>query len=215
MKLKLLVFFIFSLLSINTFSQNINSNPFWKGEITLTDGTIKKGLVQVPNNPAQSKVTIKSSDGKKNRIKKKDIKLVKVFSESGKIYEFEPIKVVLTIKGNASLGKYLLLISNKNDYAKIYLSYGAYRINKNGELYMLYRYMVGRDFPTLEYYIKKRNAEKGRLLHATNLTRGFKKSANAYFKEAPALLQKINNNELKFKDIDKIAKIYIDTTKEL
>ena len=119
MKLKLLVSFIFSLLSISTFSQNLNTNPYWNGEITLTDGTVKKGLVQVPNDPGLSKVSFKASEkGKKERIKKKDIELIKVTSESGKVYEFETVKVVLTIKGNSSLGRSLLLVSAKNDFAK-------------------------------------------------------------------------------------------------
>ena len=95
------------------------------------------------------------------------------------------------------------------------MSYGVYRVNKDGELYMLYRYMQGRDFPSLEYYIKKRDFEKARLFHETNLSRGFKKSANAYLKEDPALLKKINNNELNFKDIDEIIEMYLETTKNL
>ncbi|MAC66282.1 MAG: hypothetical protein CMC02_16200, partial [Flavobacteriaceae bacterium] len=66
-----------------------------------------------------------------------------------------------------------------------------------------------------EYYIKKRDFEKARLFHETNLSRGFKKSANAYLKEDPALLKKINNNELNFKDIDEIIEMYLETTKNL
>ena len=80
---------------------------------------------------------------------------------------------------------------------------------------MLYRYLRGYDFPSLNYYIKKRDFEKARLIHTTNAARGFRKGANAYFKEDPQLLKRINNKELRFKDIDEIIEIYLNTTKDL
>ena len=49
----------------------------------------------------------------------------------------------------------------------------------------------------------------------TNLVRGFKKGANAYFNEDSELLKKINNKELRFKDIDEIIRIYLNTTKNM
>lgn len=216
MKSTLLLIAFFSLLSASAFCETMNPNQFWKGEIILNDDTIKKGFVQVPYDPGQSKVLFKLSESaKEEKIKKKDIKLVKVISNSGKIYEFETVQVVNTIKGNSSIGSSLLLISDKNDYAKFYVSYGSYTIGENGEIYMLYRYLKGYDFPTLYYYIKKRDFEKARLIHMTNNVRGFRKGANAYFNEDPKLLERINNKELRFKDIDEIIKIYLETTKDL
>lgn len=216
MKLRLLLFTLFIIFSINSYSQFGNPNPYWHGEIKLKDGTIKKGLVQVPYNPGQSRVAFKATESaKKEKFKKKNIDLVQVVSKSGKTLEFETVAAVLTIKGNASIGKNLLLITNKNDYAKFYVTYGDYRINKDGELYMFYRYMRGTDFPTICYYIKKRDYEKARLIHMTNLVRGFKKGANAYFNEDSELLKKINNKELRFKDIDEIIRIYLNTTKNM
>lgn len=216
MKLKLLLFILSITFSINIHSQNINTNPYWQGEIKLKDGTLKKGLVQVPNNPAQSRVAFKlTENSKKVKFKKKNIEAVKVVSKSGKIYEFEPVAVVITIKGNASLGKSLLLVYNQNDYVKFYFSSGVYRVNKNDELYTLYRFIQGQDFPTLNYYLKKRDYDKARLLYMTSLARGLKKGANAYFKEDPELLQKINNKELRFKDIDEIIATYLNTTKNM
>ncbi len=214
MKLSLLLmaFFVFPILG----AQNINTNPFWEGEIKLTDGSTKKGYVQVPNNPNLRAVSFRSTEkGRNERIKKKDIESVTVNSKNGYSYKFEPVAVVLTIKGNSSLGKSMLFVTHENDYVKFYISAGVYRIDDNDEIYMLYRYVQGKDFPTQSYYIKKRDFEKARLVHMTSLARGFRKGANAYFQEDPELLKRINNKELKFEDILEIIDIYMETTKNL
>lgn len=216
MKLKSILFSCFLIFSIISYSQNINTNPFWEGEIKFNDGTIKKGFIQVPNNPSQVRVSFKKTkNGKNERVKKKDIKSVKVISKLGKVHDFEPVAVVLTIKGNASLGKLLLLVSHKNDFAKFYISYGVYRVNNDGELYMRYRYNMSTDFPVLAYYLKKRDYKKARLFDATSLARGLKKGAKAYLTEDPELLEKINNGDLKFGDMNEIIETYLETTKNL
>lgn len=216
MKFKLVLFSCYLFLSINSYSQNINTNPFWEGEITLNDGTVKKGFVQVPNNPNLRAISFKDNkNGNIERVRKNTIKSLTVTSKSGNTYRFEPVAVVLTIKGNSSLGKQMLFVTHKNDYVKFYISAGVYRVDDNGEIYMLYRYLQGKDFPTQAYYIKKRDFEKARLVHMTGFARGFKKGANAYFTEDPELLLRINNNELEFSDINEIIEIYLETTKNL
>ncbi len=213
-KLLFLVFIAITCLSLN--AQNININPFWEGEIKLNDGTVKKGLVQVPNSLGIRAVSFrKTKNAKKERIRKKHIESILVVSTNGREYLFEPLPVVLTIKGNSSWGKSMLLVTHQNDYVKFYISQGYYRVNKKGQLYMLFKSSPMYNYPTTFYYIKKRGFKKARLLHMSSLARGLKKSANNYLNEDPELLKKINDGELKFHDMYEIIETYMKTTQNL
>lgn len=216
MKLKFILFFCFFILSINSYTQNINTNPIWKGEIRLNDGTVIEGFVRVPNNPSMRNISFrKAKNEKSERFRTRNIESVLVISESGKQYLFESVAVVPNLKGNASLGKSLLFVTHKSNYVTFYAAHGLYAIDREGKLVMIYTYEQGKDVPTLSYFIKKRDFEKARTLHMTNLLRGFRKSANAYFHEDPNLLKRINDWELRFRDIDEIIDIYLETTKNL
>ncbi len=216
MRLSILLYCILLFTSIHSFGQNININPIWEGEIRLNDGSVMKGYVRVPNSPSMNSVSFrKTKNDKSERIGKDEIESVLVTSESGKQYLFETGAVVLGVKGNASLGKSLLLVTHKNNYVTFYAVHGEYGTNREGELVMIYTYIQGKDVPTFSYFIKKRDFEKIRLLHMTNLLRGFRKSANAYLTEDPELLKRINDGELNFKDMDEIIETYLETTKNL
>lgn len=196
---------------------NINTNPFWEGEIKMEDGTIHKGYIQVPNNTSQKKVVYKTSlKGETLKVKRKKIDYVQVTSNTGKAYRYENIPVVMTIKGNSSLGTQLLLVEAKNNYATFYIVHGVYKVNKReGEIELLYRFRYGKDFPVTSHYIRKRNQKKARQFAVTKDLKGIKKAANYHLTEDEALLEKINAGDLTEDDITEIITIYLKTTENL
>lgn len=216
-KLNLLVGFLF-LIFWNTQAQiNINSNPYWEGIVELTDGSKKQGFIQVPNSISQRRIAYKTSmNGKKDKLKEKHIISIQVTSPNGKEYLFERLPLVMTIKGNASLGQQIVLVAAKNNYATIYVVHGVYNINTSkNEIEMLYRYEQGKDFATTAYYIRKKDRKKGNLLFISRNIAGFKKGLNYHLTEDKKLLSSINNGELKADDMPEIINTYMETTSEL
>lgn len=116
--------FVFSLFLIfKSHSQvNINSNPFWNGEIEMIDGTVKNGYIQVPNKTNIKKISFKETrKGKKETFKRKLVKSIKIISPNNNVHLFERIAIVQTLKGNASIGKSLILVEGKNEYVTFYI----------------------------------------------------------------------------------------------
>nr|WP_321236868.1 hypothetical protein [uncultured Psychroserpens sp.] len=217
MKRLLLLVFAFILSTTSTQSQNINTNPFWKGEITLSDGTEKSGLVRVPNNPKQKMVVFKISEkGKVQKIKRDDVASVVVYSESGNSYRYENTPAILNMKREKPSRKSLLLVSAKNDYVTFYVESGAYKVDKkSGELSLIYRYIQGQDFPVVVYYIKKRDRQVANLFFMTGHLGGIKKGTKLHLTEDPDLVERVLKKELKKKDITEIIDIYMNTTDSL
>ncbi|WP_460219508.1 hypothetical protein [Psychroserpens sp. MEBiC05023] len=214
---KLICIFAF-LLSANVMvSQNINTNPFWKGDITLSNGTVKSGLVKVPNNPKQKRVVYKISEkGKVEKIKRDAIASVVVYSENGNAYLYENTKCILHMKREKPSTSSLLLVSAKNDYVTFYVESGAYKVDKSdGELGLLYRYNYGQDFPTVAYYIKKRDKSVANLFYMTGHLGGIKKGTKLHLTEAPNLVDRVLKKEFKKKDVAEIISLYINATNDL
>jgi len=214
MSLKKTCFILSLFIFISANSQNINTNPFWEAELELADGTVKNGYVQVPNVSRLKNVVFKKTPkGKKEKIKRKAVKSLKVTSENGIEYLYELVPTVITLKGNTANGKSLLLVEGKNDYVTFYIESGAYKVDKKtGELYLIYRYHQGKDFPVISRFIKKRGAQKANMFYMTGYVGGFKRSAKHHLTEDKALLQKIQNKTLGKKDIPEIISIYLETT---
>jgi hypothetical protein len=171
----------------------------------------------VPNVTNIKRIVFKSSkNGTKEKIKRKVVKSVKVTSKNGKEYIYERLAVAPTLKGNASLGKELMLIEAKNDYVTFYISSGAYKVDEDsGEIVLIYRYVQGSDFPSIGRYIRKRNREKANMFYITNYAGGFKRCARHHLKEDPELLNKIENGELGRKDIPEIISTFLKTTESM
>lgn len=197
---------------------NINNNPLWKGEITMTDGSVKTGLIQVPNTTSQKVVSIKSSEkGKVEKIKRKEVESLRMVSPTGKIYLFDCLPLVNTIKGNASIGKNLILAVGKNDHATFYYAVnGVYKVdNDKGTIFSISKYLQGKDFSTITYFIRKKGSEKANLLAITNNIAGFKRGVLYHLTEDKILQDRIENGELKFDDMPEIIDIYLKATKDL
>ncbi|MFL9844402.1 hypothetical protein [Flavobacterium rhizosphaerae] len=199
-------------------AQNINTNPYWAGSIKLVDSTIKEGYVMVPNSSKENFIAFKPTQkGKKETVNRSDIETVTVTSEQGHTYHYENIPAVPTIKGNASLGKSLLLIAGRNNYVTFYVESQKYRVNsETGEIYLFYRYVQGRDLPTTAYYIRKKGAEKANMLYITGHLGGIKKGVTYHLTEDPELVERVKNKELKGEeDIPEIISTYLKTTENL
>jgi len=216
LKKYLFIFSFFAFIAAHA-QVNVNTNPFWEGELELTDGTIKKGFIQVPNVGKIKKVIFRASKkGKKESIKRKLVKSVKFVSANGVEYLYEKIATVNTLKGNASIGSSLLMVEAKNDYVTFYIESGAYKVDKkSGEIMLIYRYQQGSDFPTIARYIRKKDREKANMFYVTAYSGGFKRSAKHHLKEDAALLERIVNGELGKKNIPEIIAAYIETTDTL
>ncbi|WP_026451067.1 hypothetical protein [Aequorivita capsosiphonis] len=213
LKKYLLIFSLF--IFANTYAQfNINTNPFWKAEMEMVDGTIKNGFAQVPNVSKLKNVIFKTSlNGEKESLKRNLIQKLKVESPNGKNYLYEKAAIVNTLKGNSSSGTALMLVEAKNDYVTFYIQSAAYRVNEEtDEIVLFYRYQQGSDYPTIGRYIKKADAEKANMFYITNVIGGFKRCAMYHLTEDPALLEKIENNTLGKNEIPQIIAEYIATT---
>ncbi len=212
--MKYILIFIFTPLFF--FSQNINTNPYWEGQILLTNGTVKKGLVKVPNSKSVTGVSIKSSEsGSAERIPEKEIQAVMVTSDTGKSYLFERMPIVTTLKGNASLGNSFLMATNKNDYVTFYILSSAYKVNKKTGTISTVAKGNAYNAPAFYYFIRKKGKEKANLFYATNMIGGLNKSAKVHFTEIPDLIKRVKNREFKQKNIDDLIAAYISKTNDL
>jgi hypothetical protein len=216
----LLILFIFGL--TESTAQNINTNPYWKGEIYLADGTTKTGVVMVPNSSKENYIAYRPSEkGKKETVRRKEIKSIKVTSPNGTDYFYEQVPVVIAFNGKTSYGTSLLLVYKRNNLATFFIESGVYKVDpKTQEMFMLYRYAQGMDIPTVQYYIHKREEENTFILCMTAsnmalLNSKLRKSASRHLTEDPVLLQKIMDGDLGHKDIDLIIDTYLESTKTL
>lgn len=201
---------------------NINTNPYWAGEIHLEDGTVKKGLVMVPNSSKENNIAFKANiNGKKETVKRKIIKSIKVTSPNGKEYFFEHVPVVMAFSGDKSYTNSLLLVYKRNNLATFFVESGVYRIDSDtNEIYTLYRYVVGNDLPTVHFYIHKRGEENTFALCVTGngfsgLNSKLRKSAQRHLTEDPILLKRIMDKELGHQDIYEIIDTYLKSTENL
>lgn len=218
--LSLLILLIFG--STKSSAQNLNTNPYWKGEIYMVDGTTKTGMIMVPNSSKENYIAYRQSEkGKKETVRRKEIKSIKVTSPNGTDYFYEHVPVVIAFNGKTSYGNSLLLVYKRNSLATFFIESGVYKVDpKTQEMFMLYRYTQGMDIPTVQYYIHKRGEENTFILcmSAPNialLNSKLRKSASRHLTEDPALLQKIMDKELGHKDIDLIIDTYLESTKTL
>ncbi len=201
---------------------NINTNPYWNGEIHLTDGSIKTGMVMVPNSSKENYIAFRSAEnGKKETIKRKEIKSINVTSPNGAKYFYENVPVVITFSGETSYTTSLLMIYKQNDLAKFYVESGTYKIDpKTNEMYTQYTYVQGKDLPSVQYYIHKRGEENTFILCMTGeglggLNSKLRKSAQRHLTEDAALLKRIMDKELGHRDIVAIIDTYLESTKGL
>lgn len=192
---------------------NINSNPYWQGEIQMLDGTVKKGFIQVPNISGENKIAFKiSKDGHDENVQRQSISSLKVVSETGNEYQYENVNVGGVKSDKKTKKMYLLFVQAKNEFVTFYVMSTYSANNKDGKIYLVDSYAQGKDFPTFFHYIKKRDSEKANMFYATQQLGGIKKDAELNFAEDPELVKKMKKGELGKKDIPEIISTFLKTT---
>lgn len=211
-------FFLFISTGRAQIQSYINMNPFWQGEITMTDGSKKQGWIKVPHKDDLKRVVFKKSEsGQKQKIKVKDIASVYLQSPNEKNeFLFEQSPVNSTKKWNLKR-KHLLLVIARNNFASFYVASQTYDVNRKKEdIVPTYRYQYGNDFPVTAYYIKKKTEESAYLIFANNTAMRFKKFAEDYFKEDPELVNDIRDKKVKLgKHLPEIISRYLKATNNM
>jgi len=212
-----LILFVFS----NSYAQkNYYKKPqFVKGEIVFEDKTTVSGFVRVPKAPSDNYVFFKSSEDAK--AEKYHIDLINYFqveTNSGNQYHFDilPIKIM---ERDLSRGQAVLLKKTEG-YATAYFVGNTYKLSKEGEIGIFYEYNAGTDFPTFNYYIKKKGEDFARFFAMTSssktvfgMNKQMKENASKLLSEHKELVKRINNDEFQHQEIDEILKIYNDYMK--
>ncbi len=195
---------------------NINTNPFWEGEIKLLDGSVKSGFVQPPNIAAQRKISYKASaKGSTEHIERKEIASIRVTSENGNSYFYDNLPIGSIKKDKVSKKRYLLLAQARNNFVTFYVM-STYKVdNRNGTIDLVAKYIQGKDIPTFSYYMSKADKTDAKLYYMTSQLGGIKNNAELHFAEDPELVRKIKNKELKGRDILEIIQHFLTTTENM
>lgn len=203
------------LVCLSSFSNPIKvGNPYWEGEISLSDGTVKKGFVEVIKHEKQSKVSFKTSlTAEEEKIDRKTIDAVHLISPNGKKYTFEKAAPTATITGTKAYGSMLALVAGRNSYATIYITSENYVVDsKTNEIIFYYRYDSSTTFMLTKYFIKKRGSEIANVIYMTGHLAGIKKGINLYLTEAKDLVKRVNNDEFDSNDMQEILQLYLKET---
>ena len=193
---------------------DINTNPYWEGEIEMADGTMINGYVKIPKHTGIKKVYFKETlSSKKEFVKRKQVASVKVISPNGREYVFERIPVSYSLKSQKSFVKPLILVEGRNEYVTFYVASGNYEVNKKtNNIILVYKYNAGKDLPSTYRFIRKRGVKTANLFYMSRDIAGFKKPVRHHLVEDPALVAKVENKELGKKNIPEIISIYLKTT---
>lgn len=191
----------------------INSNPYWEGEIIMTDGTKLSGEIQVPHKVGINKVKIKKCKScKTEKLTASDIKILTVYSpKENNEYSFHYTKVYLSKRQKKARYAGLYMVYGANNYATIYKASQTYKVKKKGEHIILSYVAAPGDFPSVDHYIKKRDSDKTELLASTNLVNG-RRNMMRLLEDAPVIWKRIESNELGINHADLISREYLKET---
>ena len=202
---------LFILSSLDASSQlNINTNPFWLGEIQMLDGSIKSGFVQPPNIAAQRKISFKPSEKEAvQKIKRQEIAKIKVISENDKAYYFDNLPIGSHKK--VSKKRYLLLVQARNNFVTFYIM-STYKVNNTtGNITALTK----GDLPSFSYWMSKGAKTDAKMYYMSGQASGIKKDAEWHFAEDPNLVERMKNKELKGNDIPEIIRTFLKKTESM
>jgi len=223
MRLKLLslITFIFVLSLESNAQVLLNTNPYWEGEVTFTNGSKEKGLIKLPHIPGVRKISFKTNENSKSKkLKRKEITSLKVKSPNGRNYIFEFLPVVYSKKNDRHFENSFLLVEAKNNYATFYSKAGEYVVSKKtDELVLLEQYNMANDFPMFIFFIKKRDDEKAYMLARTGdeigLNKTLKNGVAHYLTEDQELIKDVENGDYKHTQIPEVIQRYLETTNNL
>ena len=188
------------------------SAQFSDATLLFTDGTKKEGFADIPDNPYDGSIKFKSSiDGKLEIIPSKLISSVKYVTKIGETLIFERLRIAnIHVKKDGTVKLKLenkdswLFLASNHQKLNYYKFARGYDIDKKGQFYFIYS--QGSFSPTTPFFKKPSEINAiGLYAPLTNILRNLK----GYFKDAPHLVKKIENNEIDWYDSDKLYKEYI------
>ena len=194
---RLLFLLTFSLLVASSYAQKINAT------LVLKDGKVLKGYGKLTNsNVIKFRATKK---GKKQFYSfEEQVDTLKLFTEQNPIIYVRmkvKDKTELLVLEVAKVGKNVFLYtSTSQGYS------GATGIGTGG---LGSPVAVGNFYSISNSYVRKANEDEVYHLGSDRLfSKNFKKAASDYFKDCPALVEKIQAREFKKKDLEEIIDFY-------
>lgn len=187
---------------------------FQKGNISFFDGSVKEGFLMVPKTSTEEMLLFKANTNSENeKIRSELVASITVYSDNGKSYVFENRYVNLS-KNKLSKNRALIL-KISDGFANVYFAGNQYETNEQGDVIINYKYYVGRDLPTFNYYLRKEGEENLSFFAMTStspsmlgLNKILKRNASELLFEDPKLVEQIQKGEFKHGDIIEIMEMY-------
>ena len=212
------VILILAVLSFSLCGYANDDNPYMEGQIVLSNGEVKTGLVKIPKAPSDREISFKIiQNGGRETIKVEEIKSITIHSKSGETFVLECLKLDLRPKiGKVKITKHagiLFLVSE--GYAKLYVASNAYKVNEDGNIEVTHSFYQGTDLPTFNYYIKKEGEDVATFFCYTvpsspmiGLQKLLIRRCEIVLNDDPALIRRIKNEEFNHMQIPEIIQAY-------
>jgi hypothetical protein len=190
---------------------------FLQGEITYVNGTVRTGLVMLPNLSDDKVIFFREGENaKRERIKSDQLKYLVAHSLDGSRYAFERTHHFESIEDTKySKHKFWRLILFE-DAITLYYS-GLFRPDKDGNVIFIDPQMVeiGNAATILRYFIKREGQDMPVFFAATSpnsrvrhLDRDMIESSKLNMSDFPELVAKIESRELTHKNIPYVISLY-------
>jgi hypothetical protein len=197
------------LLSVNF----VFGQKFQQGSVVYQNGETRNGFVVVPKKFSDKTVKFKSQEsGTEEKISSADLKMLTVKSEDNRTFVFERLPAALKVGLKERTGWLLALAQG---YACLYMVGDYYATDKKGNVLPVDEYVVGRDLPTVSFYIKKGKENTAYYFGLTSksptmfgMNNVLKKNAKIYLSECPQVIEKIEKGDFTHKDIEKAIELY-------
>lgn len=194
---------------------------YYKAKLLMNYGGVKEGLAELPSNQLlDSNIKFKESvKANAEKIPHEDIQKILYTTDKGHQFLFERNNVVHLYKSfgkemeTEKLQKHWTLLFHQNKALNVYSLAQRYKIDKKGTMISI---TGAHSMWEYVYFLYKRNEEdKAYIVSAKGFTNGQVKNAmEMYFKDVPALVERIKDKEFKHFPVDEIADAYAEYFKE-
>lgn len=205
----------------------VQAKEFYNAKIVLNDGTEQIGFATLPSNDIlQKSIQFKvTKNSKANKINKNEILNAVYTSDNGISYLFEHrVMIYVSKKFDEHKNAKFCETKKKNwilttSYSKNIISYylaQKYYIDDNGKMISK---SVDKSGNWAEILLLVRRPDEtcasmlGQIIYGAKIIgqeKQFRKSASIYFSDMPELVKRINNNEFKSSEIEKLIESYND-----
>lgn len=193
---------------------------FQSGKIIYLNGDVKTGFLAIPSNADVKTIEFKTGLGNDqiDLIQSSDLKYIAVQSEDGNNYLFERTSYAYKLGAKPKKNQVWLYACVKG-YATLYVAASEYITDKKGNVIIQDTYIVGKDLPTFNFFIKKGNEDIAYFFGMTGnllgLNKYLKKTTIPFLVDYPELVERIKNDEFTHKDYKGIVQLYNEYMKNL